>query len=339
MSRQLTWPTMISLMFLQTLTTYLLLIWAGEVELTHPFTTFVYYNTVVMSTVGFGDISPSTQLGQLVVSFWQIPSGLILFASFIGKITQFFNNLARTNMNGFNDFSHYQAHILILGWNGASTAQIIELIVGDKKRQQRQILLATIDDIQHPFLENDGVSFVKLKSFSDAKELERIALSEAKQIIIDGKTDDETLSMALSVSTIINKEANVSAYFTDKNKARLLKTHCPQVECSVDSSNQMMVRSMQDPGSSQVNELLLSTLSGATLYCFQVPKGTKEVEFGALFDRFKHQYSMTLIGISHFKNGDDMVLNPDNSAMVREDDFLHYIANERMVPNEVNWVL
>jgi len=317
--------------------TYLLFLLAGESELvSHPLQ-FFYYNMVVISTVGFGDFSPTTQVGKLIVSFWQIPSGLMIFASFIGKATQLFINIARRNMNGDNDFYHYDDHILLLCWNEDSTRQIVKLILGDKKRQARQILLCVTDDIQNPFPDNINVSFVKVRAFSDKKELDRIAIGKAKRIIVDGKSDDETLSIALSIATFTAQEANISAHFVDPTKAQILKMHCPHIECSIDNSAKMMVRSMQDPGSSQVTEHLLSTLSGATLYCLQTPALEKEVEFGLLFNSLKSNYGMTLIALSHFKNGDDMQLNPASEQVIKSGDYLHYIANERITSEDIDW--
>lgn len=335
--RRMNWPTMLFLVVAQTTITYLLFYFANEEQLiSHPLE-FFYYNMVVISTVGFGDLSPISFAGKAVVALWQIPSGLIVFASFIGKITQLFINIARRNMNGDNNFYHYDDHILLLCWGNDSTKQIVNLILGDKKRQARQILLCVTDDISNPFPDNDNVSFAKLSTFSNKKELDRIAISKAKRIIIDGKSDDETLSIALSIATFASKEANISAHFFDETKAQLLKMHCPHIECSIDNSAKMMVRSMQDPGSSQVTEKLLSTLDGATLYCLQTPMLDKNITFSVLFSALKTQHEMILIGLSHFKNGDEMQLNPPLDEPVKSGDYLHYIANERIDIDAINW--
>lgn len=337
LTRQLTWPTMLFLVLAQTAITYLLFVLAGEKELIQHPLQFLYYNMVVVSTVGFGDFSPVTDSGKAIVSFFQIPSGLIVFATFIGKVTQLFINIARSNMNGSNDFSHFDGHILLLCWDKHSTEQIIKLILGDKKRQKRQILLCVTEQMENPFPEIREISFARLSTFSDPQELQRIALSKAERIIVDGKADDETLSIALSIATYASKDANISAHFFDKTKADLLKTHCPQIECSTDTGAQMMVRSMQDPGSSQVTERLLSTLNGATLYCLQAPELKNTIPFGQAFNKLKAENGMILIGLSHFKNGDQMQLNPDMNTPINSADYLHYIANERVTASEIDW--
>jgi voltage-gated potassium channel len=337
LARKLTWPSLLFLIFAQTAITYLLFILANETELTqHPYQ-FIYYNMVVISTVGFGDFSPLSHAGKLIVAFWQIPSGLIVFASFIGKSTQIFIDIARKKMDGSNDFSDLNGHILLLCWDRHSTKQIVELILGDKKRKKRPILLCVTEAMKNPFPDNKEVLFVRLRTFSDIQELNRIAINKAQRIIVDGQSDDETLSIALSIATYASKDANISAHFFDENQAQLLKIHCPQIECSVDTSAKMMVRTMQDPGSSQVTEQLLSTLTGATLYCFQVPQLKQKIDFGILFHELKANYAMILIGLSHFKNGDDMQLNPESDKVIKTGDYLHYIANERISVDEINW--
>ncbi|MEH6453462.1 MAG: potassium channel family protein [Psychromonas sp.] len=337
LARRLSWPILLGLIFTQSAVTYLLLLLAGEVALTnHPYE-FIYYNLVVISTVGFGDFSPVSHAGKLVVTFWQIPSGLIVFASFIGKSTQIFIDIARKNMDGSNDFSDLNNHILLLCWDQYSTKQIIELILGDKKRKKRPILLCVTEEMKNPFPDNKEILFARLRTFSDIRELNKIAINKAERIIVDGKSDDETLSIALSIATYASKDANISAHFFDKSQADLLKIHCPQIECSVDTSAKMMVRTMQDPGSSQVTEQLLSTLTGATLYCFQVPVINKQINFGILFHELKANYAIILIGLSHFKNGDDMQLNPESDQIVKTGDYLHYIANERIDVDEIKW--
>ena len=337
LSQRLTWPSMIFLILAQTAITYLLFLAAGEIALTHHPIEFFYYNMVVISTVGFGDFSPITYAGKTIVAFWQIPSGLIVFASFIGKTTQLFIDIARKNMNGNNDFSHFTDHILLLCWDKHSTEQIVQLILGDKKRQKRQILLCVTDQMKNPLPDNHDVSFAKLRTFSDKKELNRIALQKAKRIIIDGKSDDETLSIALSIATFADKNANITAHFFDETKAQLLKMHCPHIECSIDNSAKMMVRSMQDPGSSQVTDQLLSTLAGATLYSFAVPNINKAISFNLLFDALKHKHNMILLGFSQDKNGDDIRLNPTDEVMVNTGYHLHYVANERIDVIDIDW--
>lgn len=67
-------------------TAWVLLVLAGEHDLTSSLTTFAYYLVVTASTVGYGDLSPTTEIGQWVVILFVIPGGLSLFAALLGKV-------------------------------------------------------------------------------------------------------------------------------------------------------------------------------------------------------------------------------------------------------------
>lgn len=334
-----TWPLMFFLIIAQAVSTYFLLLMAGELELSENPLTFLYYNMVVVSTVGFGDFSPVSSAGKMIVALYQIPSGLIVFASFIGKTTQFFIDITRKNMYGTNDYSNFKEHILLISWDKKSTEHILKLILGDKKRKKRKILLCVTKEMLNPFPDHDNVYFAKIRSFSDTEELNRIGLKFSDRIIVNGETDDETLAIALSIAAFTNHSANISAHFSDKEKANLLKIHCPHVESSTDMSTEMMVRNIQDPGTSSVAAHLLSTLSGATLYCLQVPELKDPVLFDTLFFKFKKEYSITLIGLSHYKNGDDLQLEPPLNTLIKSGNFLYYIAHERVILEPSIWEL
>ncbi|WP_182809359.1 ion channel [Oceanospirillum sediminis] len=58
---------------------------AGEEVLT-DFVNFIYFCSVVGSTVGFGDLSPSGDAGKLFLTFYMIPATIILYAAGLTKI-------------------------------------------------------------------------------------------------------------------------------------------------------------------------------------------------------------------------------------------------------------
>ncbi|SGY97775.1 potassium channel protein [Moritella viscosa] len=320
---------------------YLAVVWgllwlAGESTLIEPLT-FFYYTVVVISTVGFGDLSPATAHGQLVVALVQIPFGLLIFGAAIGKTTQAIVALARKGMNGKKDFSTYSDHILILGWRAHRTKRILELILADKKRYKRKIILCVERDMSHPFPQLLDVEFAKLESFTDRDELARIAIAQASSIIVDGENDEMTLSMALSASSHASKKAHISAYFHEESKADLLRAHCPNVECASSRHAEILVRTMQSPGASIVHEQLFSTLEEATLYSLTL-EGAPEMTVGDVFQPLREKYAMTLMAIADDEKGTGFKLNPAMDTALKNGQVLHYIANERIRKHEINWV-
>ncbi|MDP2634200.1 MULTISPECIES: potassium channel family protein [unclassified Pseudoalteromonas] len=333
---QVSWQAVALATLVHMALTWLLLILAGEGALT-PISTFVYYYIVTTSTVGYGDFSATTDLGRWVVALVQIPFGLALFGVLLGKTGQTVTYLIRRAMTGDKNFSHFNNHIIIFGWHQTRTKKMIDYILADQKRTQRRILLAVTEQMEHPFLTNEHVDFVRLSSFTDCTQLERVAISHADKVIIDGQDDDQTFTTALRISKLVKDGGHISAHFNDESKVEMLLEHCHNVECSSAKSAEILVRSMQDPGSSRVQEELLSTLHGDTQFSLVIPADLAQMEFGKLFHHFKHDHDAILLGVAHNLSAKNMDLNPPLNYPVNSGDILHYIAIDRVLSNEVDW--
>jgi voltage-gated potassium channel len=333
---QLSWQAVALAILTHMLLTWILLYIANEQALT-SLTTFFYYYTVTTSTVGYGDFSPTTDLGRWVVALVQIPFGLALFGVLLGKAGQTVTYLIRRVMTGDKNFAHSNNHIIIFGWHDTRTKKMIDYILADTKRTDRRILLAVTEQMEHPFLTNENVDFARLNSFTCLAELERVAIKRADKIIIDGQDDDQTFTTALRISRLVKDDCHISAHFLDETKVDMLLEHCQNVECSSAKSAEILVRSMQDPGSSRVQEELLSTLHGDTQFSLEIPKDTKEMNFGTLFHHFKQHHDAILLGVAHDLSAQNMDLNPVLDYKINAGDILHYISVERVLKNEVDW--
>ncbi|MGO2074133.1 MAG: potassium channel family protein [Pseudoalteromonas sp.] len=333
---QVSWQAVALTTLLHMLLIWGLLVSAGELELT-PLTTYFYYYVVTTSTVGYGDFSASTEAGRWIVALLQIPFGLALFGVLLGKTGQTVTYLIRRAMTGDKNFSHINNHIIIFGWHDTRTKKIIDYILADKKRLDRRILLVVTEQMEHPFLANPQVDFAHLNSFTALEELKRVAIDRADKVIIDGQDDDQTFTTALRISRLVNEQCHISAHFDDETKIEMLLEHCNNVECSSAKSAEVLVRSMQDPGSSRVQEELLSTLYGDTQFSLVIPAGFTEMEFGNLFHHFKHDHDAILLGVAHNLSAQNMDLNPPLDYLVNSGDILHYIAVERVLSDEVDW--
>ncbi|AQP99936.1 potassium channel protein [Pseudoalteromonas aliena] len=333
---QVSWQSIAIVISLHIIITWCLLVLANEETLIPP-STFIYYYVITTSTVGYGDFSPTTELGRWVVALIQIPFGLALFGVLLGKAGQTVTYLIRRAMTGDKSFAHSTNHIIIFGWHDTRTKKMIDYILADTKRTDRRILLAVTEQMDHPFLANDSVDFARLTSFTNLAELERVAINRADKVIIDGQDDDQTFTTALRISRLVKDDCHISAHFLDETKIDMLLEHCQNIECSSAKSAEILVRSMQDPGSSRVQEELLSTLHGDTQFSLAIPKDSKEMEFGTLFHHFKLEHDAILLGVAHNLSAQNMDLNPPLDYKINAGDILHYIAVERVLNNEVNW--
>lgn len=311
------------------LASWILLRLAGEQALTSSLHDFFYYLIVTASTVGYGDLSPSTDAGKWIVSLFVIPVGLTLFAVCISRVAAVTIDFWRKGLLGKRSID-VSGHILILGWNEKRTLHLIDMLLHEEK-DKRPIVLCVRVDIENPMPKQ--IDFVRTTSFTEETAMNRAGVADASCIIIDNPEDDITFAAALFCASK-NPSAHILAYFQEEVLSDLLKTHCPNAECIPSVSVEMLAKSAVDPGSSELHHELLNSQKGMTQYAVNYPSDARPTTVGDLFLWMKQDHEATLIG---FRRGRDshVRLNPTLSQQILPDDLLFYIADER-VP-EFNW--
>lgn len=302
---------------------YLLLNIAGESEIVAP-ENFFYWLVVTASTVGYGDFSPATAAGKLAVSVWVIPLGLSLFAMVITRAGFAISEFAHRGKKGLRMINH-ENHTVIIGWNGARTLRLIELLLSKTNGSAAEIVLCVEADIENPM--PGRIEFVRVESIAHAETMQRAALDRAACIIIDNPLDDVTLTTALYCDKV-SPNSHKTAYFQDETVGELLRAHCPNIECIPSVAVELLAKSSLDPGSARLHRQLLDSTYGMTQYSVQY-RGEASLPVAGLFDRFKHELAATLIGVR--RAGEQKIdINPGLDERVVKGDTLYYISAERL---------
>ena len=295
---------------------------------------FWYFYATTATTVGYGDYSPITAAGRAITILWIMPGGIALFTTIIAKVVQQVSDKWRKRLRGLASYENLTDHIVILGWHGSRTRRMVDHIRGGQGETERDIVLCSAQNIENPM--PDQVRFVCGSALNTPDLLRRAAVTNAKFIIALGHDDNETLAAALGAAAV-NGDVHIVAYFDQQSFADLLKAHCPNAECNVSLSIEMMVRSAQDPGSSRVQRQLLSTLEGPTQFSLRVPADASPVSYGALFTELKTKHDATLFGVAESTLGDDLVLNAPSDQRVGPGMILYFMAVQRLEPGQIQW--
>lgn len=326
-AQELSWPALMLLMALHSLSVWLMLnATEGEEKLVSGQAFFYFYITTA-TTVGYGDLSPVTLTGRLITTLWLMPGGIGLFAALIGKTSGILINLWRLGMQGKRDYRGLSDHIVLIGWHGDRSVAMVDLLRDDPATKNVPIILCASEVSENPLPEQ--VLFVRGESLACPELLERAAIQTASRILIYGTSDDQTLATALAVGSCQSR-AHVVVHFEQQARANLLKRHYPNMECTSSLTVEMLVRSAQDPGSSLVTGELLSVLSGPTQYLLRLPQDFPGQSFGTLFRRFKEQHNATLLAHARDAQGLELALNPPDSTHVAAGDCLYYMADQRL---------
>lgn len=295
---------------------------------------FIYYHFTTISTIGYGDLSPTSDLGMLFFSFWYAIIGIALLSTVIGKLTVTVHDFLRKGLKGMRDYSKKENHIIIFGWHGAKTLNMINLILADKNRDQRDIILCVDEQIENP--DPDNILFVQTNNILSDDAFYRTGLKNASKVIILGKNDNETTTISLSVAMHVNGNTHIVTHFDKEEAANIVKKTCPKVACNVSNSIEMLVRTMQDPGSNELYKILLSANIGPTQFSM---KSGKDLKYGNICEYFRKEFNSTVIGLSkHNDNSENgYILNANNDFIVQKDDTIYFISNERIKYENVNW--
>lgn len=326
------WYTIVGATAFYAVTSYWLLFAAGEHDLIAK-TDFVYWLAVTASTVGYGDLSPVTPAGKLVVALYVIPLGLSIFAMVIGRIAAWVSLTWKKGLLGMNSLM-LNEHILVIGWNEQRTMMLLDLILQerDAMSERPDIVLCVKADITNPM--PGVIEFVKVDSFNKDEDMDRACVSTAKTILIDNPQDDVTMTTAL-YCTKRNPDAHQVAYFDDDSLVNLLQDHCPKVECTPSVAIEMLVKAAFDPGSSMLHHDLLSIDEGQAQFSVKIPQSCQAISVAKLFINLKRKHDAIFIGYAPNGLVKEMVVNPPLDATLNPGDTLFYIAERRI--NAINW--
>lgn len=321
------WQTILGVSLFYALSSFILLKLAGEAALTNSID-FVYWLAVTASTVGYGDLSPTTNAGKIIVAVYVIPLGLSIFALILGRVAAWVSEQWRKGLLGMNHL-HLTNHILVIGWNEQRTIHLLNLLIQERNATQDKpdIVLCVKANIENPM--PGLVEFVKVDSFNKDEDMQRTCVETARTILIDNAEDDVTITTALYCNKR-NMEAHKVAYLKDESLVSLLQEHCPNVECTPSVAVEMLAKSAFDPGSSALHHDLLSIDEGQAQFSVKIPPNIESVKIAQVFINIKAHYDATIIGYAPKSNLKKMVLNPQLNDSLSSGDTLYYIAKNRI---------
>jgi voltage-gated potassium channel len=329
---EMRWYTLTLALLFYSATSWILLYLADEKALLDA-SDYFYWIIVTGSTVGYGDMSPVTPEGKLIVALYVIPLGLSIFALIVGRIASWVSDQWKRGARGLKPLN-VSNHILIIGWNENRTDQLLKLLIKEKHDtpENPDIVLCVKADIENP--RPSEIEFVRVASFNKDEDMDRACIDTASTILIDNPYDDITMTTALYCSKR-NPEAHKVAYFEDESLVALLQQHCPEVECTPSVAVEMLAKSAFDPGSSLLHHDLLDVEDGQAQFSVNLPSSINELSVEKLFFGLKKQYNATFIGYSSPHKVNEILVNPDFTDVVKPGDKVFYIAEHRI--NNVDW--
>lgn len=287
----------------------------------------VYWTVVTLSTVGYGDISPQTPTGKILVSIL-ILVGIGLAASLITVVSDKLMSSRRTKMKGLANYSHLKGHTVFFGYTD-ETKTIIHEICDDPTFDVDNILIVADTVEEHPL--NDDyyrVHFVKASPHSD-DAMNRSGVDNASNILVCTGNDGESILTAIALNSRKEVYAPVVIHVMNIDNAKHVTRLNSRFKVVMPVVSNLMVQELQDPGIVELVGQLLSTTEGQTLCSAEYNNGL--IRFIDLLTAFKIVYNDLIIGV--MQEG-EIVVNPQCNFMLGDRSKIFFIASG--VP-DIDW--
>lgn len=289
----------------------------------------IWYSIVTLTTVGYGDIVPSSEGGR-VIGYIFLFLSLGVYGLLIGQFSNIISNIHENNKLGMQGTTFHN-HIVVIGWTQFGKTVIDQLI-----RAGRKVAIITKDkdniDLMHELYAKKNV-FILYSDYENFELLEKANIEKCSSVFINLENDTDKLVYILN----IKKHFHALQYIVTLENANLKQTFINAGVKYAISKNEIASRLlasyMFEPDVAQYSEEILAypvTETDYDIKQFRILLGNPFIdqEYDKTFYELKKNFNVILIGLVREEDGIKTVhKNPQDNFIIKEGDFLMMIMN------------
>jgi voltage-gated potassium channel len=193
----------------------------------HDLYTAIYYSSVVLTTIGFGDILPVTETARL----FTVSVAVLGIASFLGAITTFVGPVLQQRMSKVvnvmesMEFTGFGDHSIVCGYTPLCSEFLQSL-----KSMNVPIVVIVRDLELATALKNEGY-IVYREQADNINVLRKVGLKKAKNVFICSPDDGYNLLVALTINKFKKQEqldCKVTVIVNSSKNAEKLEDFCDE---------------------------------------------------------------------------------------------------------------
>ncbi|MDP6580829.1 MAG: ion channel [Vicinamibacterales bacterium] len=313
------------------------LILVGAVGLTYfeenrPFPDALWWAIVTVTTVGFGDISP-TSLGGRLIGVVLMFFGIGVLGMFTATIAGVFVEKRLRKERGMGSYD-LEGHIILCEWNDR-TKEILKDLRADSRAAGAPIVL--VADIDAKPVVDEQLYFVRGELTEE--QLKRAGIEKAATVVLvgdrsleHGARDAKAVLSVLTVESLNPDAYSIVELVSEENVRHCERAGADEIIVGAEFSSRVISTATLDHGISTVLRELLSAQVGHDLITVPVPAGLAGRPFLDVFSNLKREGGMIALAVLPHGAG-DVVTNPDGDTIVNADDRLVVVsARKRHAP-------
>lgn len=286
----------------------------------------IYWSLVTMTTVGYGDIYPTTGGGK-AISVFLASTGVVLYGYLGGLIVSSITESNLAEVFGMKKCD-FKDHYIICGWTTTSEVVLSELMTSDRKIA---VITEEKDDVPKIKRATEGKNIFPIYGDpSSVDVLEQAGVYDAKVILLC--TDDDSKNL---ITTIHLKKLNPKARIIVKTtkgelKETLEMAGVTYVASPHELSGRLIASAAFEPDVANLLEDLSTATFGYDIRQYSIPKPLSG-NVSVLEKKLKKICNVTLMGIvkRSKKSKRKVEVNPAPGFKVNAGDQMILLGNEK----------
>ncbi|RVU86004.1 potassium channel protein [Leucothrix sargassi] len=255
------------LMFFFVIISLLFALYMNRVEGFSALDTY-YFLVTTATTVGYGDMSPQTDLGKIFVTVYMVV-GIALLGLFLGKVTEVMVDISSRRKKGLIHMKS-EVDLIITGYPSDAKVQdiVCELRNDPRFERARIVCLNNCLEEKAPWMTKFDVHFVKGVP-SDSTNLAAAGIESAKTVLIlaNDATAVESDDLSTSVCAVVERLRPEVRTIVEKVRQDKLVFEVVNADTVVDvASASVLAQEILDPGAVELQNAIFSTHTQGTQY-------------------------------------------------------------------------
>ncbi|NOG83629.1 MAG: cag pathogenicity island protein Cag26 [Planctomycetes bacterium] len=288
----------------------------------------LWWSFVTITTVGYGDIAPST-IGGRITGIVVMVFGIGILGMFTATIASAFVTGKIKEGKGVIDVK-VKDHFLICGWSYKAKEIIAELRADKKVRDKPIVLVADIPE--KPF-EDENTYFIRGEMSAETAKKANLEAASVVIILSDESLDSYARDAKAVLNTLTIRTLNPNAYvcleITDaKNRQHGRMAGADEIIVVGELSCNLLVQAALDNGITRIITELVSNQFGNELYKIPSPENLIGQRFVDVLLFLKSEHDAITLAVESLDEK-RFIANPDMDYIIRDGDQLIVIAQER----------